>query len=672
MDSKDDQAETGDQSESAYSYEPLEEGCIRLLRLETRDDDTVRCKMLTAKLDGEQPSYIALSYTWGDPMPPYPRRTHQRRETHIIWIDGHHKEVTTNLYDALLRLSSHYPESESAISTGTPIWIDALSINQDDTAEKATQVRKMSQIYQGASAVTAWLGPADEYTQLALETIRLLAEIPEERYSIDSLRSTEELGIETPTLRALVAFFRRSWFTRAWVIQEITLARRIALLCGEHALDSNTIIRAIAYIENANLLDEMALYASDFASEDVQREGKSIEPLGAVVRAFMVDWDDVYDTCGPVGTAGMLTWFARGSGATDARDQVYALYGVLEDVIHRTAATRHSRVPETILGRFLGRIWGRNRPRIAFPAPDPFPEVFYDDVVTATDVFTNWAKFLIRNGSIYNLFSHREDNGYRRLHSLPSWVPDLTVSMTPAPLIYSPDSTEWRPAGKNNNRRPLAPDISTIIRTPAAQFDTVTGTAMPFNAIFVSQEWAAIPEFVHNVGDSEISGTTPVDALARTLIANGGVTTSLDEPFSILFTEWMQCWELRSYEQHDRLMRALKRVHGVKHVLSAPDQEHPERVSERVQAYQARSSSVIQTRRLFLTSKNYLGIAAESVEQGDEVLILPDSRTSFVFRRADDGTYKLMGEAYVHGIMAGEAASVTGEGALRWGEIEIS
>ncbi|KAG5807705.1 hypothetical protein H9Q74_007679 [Fusarium xylarioides] len=55
-------------------------------------------------------------------------------------------------------------QSHSEASThgrGVPLWIDAICINQDDIAERNSQVAMMSQIYGSARCVVAWLGEED-------------------------------------------------------------------------------------------------------------------------------------------------------------------------------------------------------------------------------------------------------------------------------------------------------------------------------------------------------------------------------------------------------------------------------------------------------------------------------------------------------------------------------
>lgn len=62
-------------------------------------------------------------------------------------------------------------------------------------------------------------------------------------------------------------------------------------------------------------------------------------------------------------------------------------------------------------------------------------------------------------------------------------------------------------------------------------------------------------------------------------------------------------------------------------------------------------------RVLFRTRKGYMGLMPWNAETGDEVWVLKGGKTPFLLRPAERGNekvYKLVGEAYVHGIMGGE------------------
>ena len=58
---------------------------------------------------------------------------------------------------------------------------------------------------------------------------------------------------------------------------------------------------------------------------------------------------------------------------------------------------------------------------------------------------------------------------------------------------------------------------------------------------------------------------------------------------------------------------------------------------------------------MFRTDGNLLGMGSRSVEVGDEVWVLKGGNVPFVLRRVKEGVYRLVGDAYVHGIMHGEA-----------------
>jgi hypothetical protein len=63
-------------------------------------------------------------------------------------------------------------------------------------------------------------------------------------------------------------------------------------------------------------------------------------------------------------------------------------------------------------------------------------------------------------------------------------------------------------------------------------------------------------------------------------------------------------------------------------------------------------------RRIFVTRQGYFGITSESVSIGDKAWILAGARTPFVLRIKDpeQKKWRVVGEAYVHGVMKGEAA----------------
>ena len=99
-----------------------------------------------------------------------------------------------------------------------------------------------------------------------------------------------------------------------------------------------------------------------------------------------------------------------------------------------------------------------------------------------------------------------------------------------------------------------------------------------------------------------------------------------------------------------------------------PGGEERVRILNRVEAYRNMAKVICDSRRLFLTTGSYLGIGLMSAQQGDQIWILPGTNSPFILRPADNGQFRLVGEAYVHGIMQGEAAMNV---SLKFRDIEL-
>jgi hypothetical protein len=66
---------------------------------------------------------------------------------------------------------------------------------------------------------------------------------------------------------------------------------------------------------------------------------------------------------------------------------------------------------------------------------------------------------------------------------------------------------------------------------------------------------------------------------------------------------------------------------------------------------------VMFMRRFFMTEMLYFGFGAKSLRVGDKVVVLLGGKVPYIVRRVDgeNGVYRFVGDAYVHGIMNGEA-----------------
>jgi hypothetical protein len=244
-----------------YPYQSLDPALseIRLFSLFPGEvEDEIRGTMENVPL-GSEPTYEALSYSWGDPNVVLP-----------IQVDGVGFKVTTNLRMALRRLRSR--------TSPRKLWIDATCINQVDDAEKSHQLMLMGRVYQSAARVVIWIGESFDFAGHGLYQLRrMLNPVSDEddpspgkddpspdeddRPTVreesdtqivspqdlaadqrlaevqaldtdDDPRSWYEFASRSGYRIGLVMTFRKEWWRRFWVVQEAILARRAVIICG--------------------------------------------------------------------------------------------------------------------------------------------------------------------------------------------------------------------------------------------------------------------------------------------------------------------------------------------------------------------------------------------------------------------------------------------------------
>ena len=114
--------------QSHYGYTPLfSERSIRLVQiLQETSTGVPQCKLTTISLDNKLP-FIALSYTWGNPLVRTKEENGAADRCCQILCNGRLLDVTQNLYDFLKCAKPGGPESW--LGPEDEIWIDAICIN---------------------------------------------------------------------------------------------------------------------------------------------------------------------------------------------------------------------------------------------------------------------------------------------------------------------------------------------------------------------------------------------------------------------------------------------------------------------------------------------------------------------------------------------------------------
>ncbi|OBR14874.1 Heterokaryon incompatibility protein [Colletotrichum higginsianum IMI 349063] len=189
-------------------------------------------------------SYVAMSYSWGPEQP-----------TTSIFLNGTEIDVRVNLEAGLRRF-----RTMDYFKRGGKVWIDALCINQDDDAEKASQIPLMGSIYKLAANVIVWLGPESDGSSKVIDTLQKLSSLYRTEYvetfdrsdaftatawrqmaqirlrtsfhRLKDLYSQLDLKTDEDDLR-LYEFFDRPYWRRLWIIQELCMGRAgMPIVCG--------------------------------------------------------------------------------------------------------------------------------------------------------------------------------------------------------------------------------------------------------------------------------------------------------------------------------------------------------------------------------------------------------------------------------------------------------
>lgn len=215
--------ETANIAVENHNYTPLADPSthFRLLELSylgANDDCKISCTLSSWPINNAPP-YVAISYTWRPAEP-----------TETIVLDGQRKVVRKNCADVL--------RQALFFEVGEHYFIDALCINQFSNEEKSGQVAMMGAIYSDAELVLASLGRLDKRIEafgrmLERKDVRLgYVEDPsvESWWCHDYVKNLPpEEGAQLS--RSLQAVAGRPYFERAWIVQEILLAKKVLFCC---------------------------------------------------------------------------------------------------------------------------------------------------------------------------------------------------------------------------------------------------------------------------------------------------------------------------------------------------------------------------------------------------------------------------------------------------------
>jgi hypothetical protein len=200
-------------------------------------------------------------------------------------------------------------------------WIVWVCINQADDDEKSCQVSLMSHIYEHASCVEVYLGQdsqdggAERALGLLEELHQVSQHLPPERLmaltwpppELQELRIPPESDPAYQSLQRLIA---RPWFSRAWIVQEIMVARRATVHYGRSTIPWRVLRYGVRLAEAAGHISMVRTYRFQMlCSSQVDFHRGS----------FAIDLMDLLEA-------------HRSVFATDPKDMVYAFLGISRNI----------------------------------------------------------------------------------------------------------------------------------------------------------------------------------------------------------------------------------------------------------------------------------------------------------------------------------------------------
>lgn len=323
--------------------------------------------------------------------------------------------------------------------------------------------------------------------------------------------------------------------------------------------------------------------------------------------------------------AGVSVWNAlsRASSLQHFRGRTEEEAGFL--YIATTFRTRRSFDPRDKIYGMLGLARGR------------FAELRPDYEREASEVFESVVLLSVEETGSLGALSYVYGESKLGL-GLPSFVPDWTAEVQEAWHKSFMDRSILTAYFDASNGSRAALDLATPGKatTRAVFVDTIAELEDPDY-----QDWKQMVDECRKMARLEdrfdVQYTSRTAAFWQTMC--GGIISLTDESSGL---------HLRRVEETD--YPSYQRWQAwVDSVLSS------ELVLDGVDDFQVAFNAVIAGRSFVITDKGYIGFAPEESTKGDLVALFPGGKVPYVLRPKADDCYVFLGDAYIHGIMDGEA-----------------
>ncbi|KAF4968331.1 hypothetical protein FSARC_4277 [Fusarium sarcochroum] len=590
-------------------YSKLKDDELRVLILEPGlENDEIACKLCTCK-HSDLVSYQALSYAWGDPT-----------KVKGILCNGQKVAVASNLHEALINL--RHPQRARVF------WIDALCINQDDFTERGQQVQKMRSIYAEARQVLVWLGQGTATSERAFQ---YLLEGPRisttwEPVGFDFTTEPHKTDHYTEDLGCLRTLLERPWFRRLWVLQEVAHGRKVILMAGRQTVGWDLFARSVQRLYRSGLiLDESSEKAQIGAAAVIEMESIRQSQQLSRARARRAH-------------RGLLSvLLATHSGeCSDARDRIYAVLNLADD--YDTQRDTEAIGPDYNL--------------------DP------------REVFIRFARWCIGRGDLGILScTTRVDERVAKgseTNDLPSWVPDWTNIEIDNPFIRYLDRIPFKadvglqlmphdpPRITEDNELILFGTVIDVIKevghssTFRKSHTYPGGASQLVDIALTNKAWLDECRELSHIMHHDTQGNSE-EPVWRTVTAGlTGEGYGIPDNFGHRFNEYTQLLG-------DMSRSAIQDSTGQASALIDNMFESQKQLTAMIEPSILMWAS---KRRFAVTEDDLMALVPNTARRGDVIVVVDGSKVPLVFRRIPDGVgryHMVLGEAFLHGLMDGQA-----------------
>jgi hypothetical protein len=606
--------------EPLYSYTPLAEKDIRLVRLTRRRlFGGVERSLIHVSLE-KAPPYECVSYTWGDST-----------KTHSILIDGFQLPVSTSVYNIL--------HQRASIWSSRLLWIDAICINQNDTEERARQVQNMRIIYKTANRVTVFLGssPDAKYAIILLNKLAFWTKncepLVQWRRIIDSYMRHEEMRGQKPKdWAALMRLFNNPWFERAWVVQEVTMASEIYVLYGGKYINWEVLMYVILALGKG----ECAVLKSAVTRVDKDHMIPFLPGLSNGI--LLQEFRTLFLSSEPM-KLHLILRACLPFHATEPRDKIFAIQGITEAVLH------------------------------------PLLPINYNKKVS--EVLLSTARYFLQTPESLHVLQLAGIGWKRKNEDIPSWVVDWTMARPPHFLSFSNlgNSESAYKAAVQDARQVRQGRSEKSIVLEGIHWDDIDELGdsrdidihdnSPVDVRDSKRMWLSwfrrAEDLSHRKApDPYHTGQPLSEAFWRTMIGDNGEGRPANPDYYLNFLDFREN-VLRTNSSEGEVL-----------TKSEEDFLRERKKGQRpfdssfvgIWAFARAAGCACNDRRFAVTRKGYLAIVPPLTKLGDIVCLVMGAEVPFIMRKLplhqsnedyrDQQCYNLIGECYVHGIMDGE------------------